>query len=253
MEENPENIKIINIDSYILNAKKKNVKKNTKIPNTPPCKNSATNSPDNSLLDPQSQSSTKVFHFGTTEDTGAKKAPGPDRRSENRVIVSSNKWIFNNSDFLFENQYENIVNIYNFYLSQKEKSSSIDIFFSNNSNKIEKLKIYIQEINKKISSYRSQDINKGKFNPDLFVDFNHILHLLFENKLECFYCKQKVLVIYPSVREPKQWSLERIDNSYGHNKNNIEIACLTCNLKRRTMYHQKYIFTKQISNIIKKE
>ena len=50
----------------------------------------------------------------------------------------------------------------------------------------------------------------------------------------------------------KQWSLERIENQYGHNKENVEIACLSCNLGRRTMYHERYLFTKQLE-IIKKD
>jgi hypothetical protein len=57
-------------------------------------------------------------------------------------------------------------------------------------------------------------------------------------------------ILYEHVREPKQWSLERIDNDYGHNKNNVEIACLSCNLRRKTMYHERFIFTKQL-NIVK--
>jgi len=54
------------------------------------------------------------------------------------------------------------------------------------------------------------------------------------------------MVLYKSVREPKQWSVERINNDYGHNKNNVTIACLSCNLSRRTMYHERYRFTKQL-------
>ena len=54
-------------------------------------------------------------------------------------------------------------------------------------------------------------------------------------------------VLYEESRDPKQWTLERIDNSEGHNENNIEVACLTCNVRRRTMYHEKYRFTKQLT------
>ena len=49
----------------------------------------------------------------------------------------------------------------------------------------------------------------------------------------------------------KQWTLERIDNGMGHNKDNVEIACLLCNLRRRTMYHERYVFTKQMMNVVK--
>jgi hypothetical protein len=44
--------------------------------------------------------------------------------------------------------------------------------------------------------------------------------------------------------------VERIDNSIGHNRTNIVIACLDCNLHRRTMYYERYVFTKQL-NIVK--
>ena len=72
-----------------------------------------------------------------------------------------------------------------------------------------------------------------------------------ECELKCFYCKDCVALLYENVREPRQWTLERIDNSIGHNIGNIEISCLSCNLRRRTMHHERYILTKQIKNIKK--
>ena len=35
------------------------------------------------------------------------------------------------------------------------------------------------------------------------------------------------------------------------NIGNIEISCLSCNLRRRTMHHERYILTKQIQTIKK--
>jgi hypothetical protein len=69
--------------------------------------------------------------------------------------------------------------------------------------------------------------------------------------MKCYYCKESVVLLYEYVRDPKQWTLERIDNSRGHNKDNVEIACLQCNLRRRCMYHERYLFTKQM-NIVKR-
>jgi hypothetical protein len=60
-----------------------------------------------------------------------------------------------------------------------------------------------------------------------------------------------VQILYEYVRESNQWTLERLDNDFGHNKGNVEIACLNCNLRRRTMYHERYLFTKELS-IVKK-
>lgn len=107
-----------------------------------------------------------------------------------------------------------------------------------------------RQITNKIHSYRSQDIKKSLFNKDAFVNTDFVIQLLCEKQLRCFYCKEMTLVLYDEVRAGKQWTLDRIDNSQGHNKDNVEIACLTCNLRRRTMYHERYVFTKQL-NIVK--
>jgi len=108
-----------------------------------------------------------------------------------------------------------------------------------------------RQIQNKVSSYKMQDIQKHKYDDDKFVDLNFVIQLLHEKSLKCFYCRESVYLFYNFVRENKQWTLERIDNGMGHNKDNVEIACLLCNLRRRTMYHERYVFTKQMMNVVK--
>ena len=55
---------------------------------------------------------------------------------------------------------------------------------------------------------------------------------------------------YNNYRDKQQWTLDRIDNDLGHNNENVKIACLECNLKRRRINMEKFLFTKQL-NIIK--
>lgn len=107
-------------------------------------------------------------------------------------------------------------------------------------------KMILQQIQQKIYGYKIQDIQKHLFSEDEFVDIQTIIKKMIECNNQCFYCKTMVHVLYEYVREPKQWTVERIDNKFGHNKNNIAIACLNCNLHRRTMYHERYLFTKQL-------
>lgn len=109
----------------------------------------------------------------------------------------------------------------------------------------------LHEIHRKISGYRCQDIDKHLYSPGDFVDNAYVIDLLLRSGLQCYYCKEHMLLLYGEVRNPKQWSLERIDNSIGHNKGNVEVACLACNIKRRTMYHERFLFTKQLGNIVK--
>lgn len=111
----------------------------------------------------------------------------------------------------------------------------------------------MQEINKKIHGYKCQDLEKNLYSPEEFVDISYVIQLLVLSNLKCYYCNEDMFVLYEEVRNPKQWSLERIDNHYGHNKGNVEISCLSCNLKRKTMYHERFLFTKRLGNIVKVE
>lgn len=97
----------------------------------------------------------------------------------------------------------------------------------------------------KQQGYKAQDVEKRKYDKNKFVDLATILSKLRGAGLQCFYCKEPVKVFYEYCRDPKQWTLERIDNAEGHNKENVEIACLQCNVARRTMYYERYQITKQ--------
>jgi hypothetical protein len=104
-----------------------------------------------------------------------------------------------------------------------------------------------QQIRQKLGGYKAQDIKKDKYDESGFIKHDQVLQLMLESKNLCFYCKEKVYVLYENVREPKQWTLERIDNDHGHNIDNVVIACLGCNLRRRTMHYERYLFTKQLT------
>ncbi len=101
-------------------------------------------------------------------------------------------------------------------------------------------------IAKKLNGYKSQD---KKF--EIYSEYHCIKHVEVEQKLKdcdytCYYCKEKVLMVY-GKRDPKQWTLDRIDNTMGHNTNNVLISCLACNLKRRNRTVEKFLFTKQLT------
>jgi len=59
-----------------------------------------------------------------------------------------------------------------------------------------------------------------------------------------------MLVLYEIVREMTQWSIDRINNSEGHNQDNFVVACLNCNIKRRNTNSNKFLFTKNL-NLVK--
>ena len=110
----------------------------------------------------------------------------------------------------------------------------------------------IQEINKKISGYKQQDILKKKLDIYKFITFQSIIEKMIECELSCYYCKDKMNILYDNSRELKQWSVDRINNDFGHNNDNFYLACLDCNLQRRRKSDTKFLFTKQLC-IIKQE
>jgi hypothetical protein len=160
------------------------------------------------------------------------------KEKSKRVVTKTKNWIFTEEDLQIENQ--------QVFLKQVLYLQNQNLEKENLSKKVQFLN---QQLNQKIYGYKTQDTEKSLFMPTEFVDISFVIYRLIECPT-CYYCKDPVQLIYEFVREPKQWTLDRIDNSRGHNRDNVEIACLRCNLRRRIMHHERFIFTKQL--VIKK-
>jgi hypothetical protein len=148
-----------------------------------------------------------------------------------------------------------VINKYNLnpiFLNHDKQINLIKEIYSNHNQDENNLvkNILKQEIEKKLSSYRHQDLIKNKYNESLFLDIDTIMQKLIDTSMQCFYCNCPVVILYEIVRELTQWTIDRIDNDNGHNKDNFVIACLNCNIKRRNINSNKFLFTKQL-NLIK--
>ena len=107
-----------------------------------------------------------------------------------------------------------------------------------------------KELERKLNSYKNQDIKKDKYSND-FINYQELIEKLVISKLKCHYCRNKCLLMYENNREKSQWTLDRLNNDLGHTTLNTVICCLECNLKRGTLDDKKFKFTKQLK-IIKK-
>ena len=98
-----------------------------------------------------------------------------------------------------------------------------DIYINNKTDyqQTREFKIVKQEIEKKIQGYKQQDLIKNKYNENKFIDITSVLQKLIDNNMQCFYCNCNVVILYEIVRELTQWSVDRIDNEEGHNKDNF--------------------------------
>ena len=158
-----------------------------------------------------------------------------EKPKQKRIISQSLEWITINKD--------------------KNSPTELELLKKYNENhnvmNDDKYNLIIRQIQKKINGYKSQDILKKIYSTEEFVSLPIVIQYLCDSEMKCYYCKEDIYILYDNVREPKQWSLERIYNKFGHNVNNVVISCLSCNLKRGCIYHERFLFTKQL-NIMKK-
>jgi len=109
-----------------------------------------------------------------------------------------------------------------------------------------------REISKKITGYRSQDIQKKIIDLIKLISLDQTIELLLISKLKCFYCNDKCELLYKTIFAKKQWTLDRIDNNQGHNHDNVVICCLDCNVKRGNMDSDRFKRGKEIK-IVRKQ
>ena len=132
-------------------------------------------------------------------------------------------------------------------LTDEEQISLINKFYLQNTNIYNDL--IGKEINKKLGGYKQQDIEKKIFNKNIFVDLDFIIEQLVISKLKCYYCKNNVFIFYKNVRDKNQWTLDRINNLDEHTNDNTVICCYDCNVKRRRVNSNKFLFTKNLTII----
>lgn len=141
----------------------------------------------------------------------------------------------NDDDITHKIQLDTIRMLYLDNMTNDIKNSNLDI-----------KSLITSEINSKIQGYKGQDIKKNIHSNNTLIIYDDVLEKLIGNMLTCYYCKNKVVILYKNVREPYQWTLDRIDNSLSHTKDNTCISCLKCNLQRRVMDAEKFTFTKRL-------
>ena len=170
----------------------------------------------------------KIMFTGTTTKYQMKKIDLMSLQKEKKKKIETNTWGLNEEELSYKTQLDILKNIYS---SDKNKLNSF----------------IISHIKTKISSYKQQDMLKNMFLEPEFVTFEHVIDLLNACDLKCHYCSCETYLLYEFVREMKQWSLDRINNDIGHNKHNLVMACLECNLKRRRTNKDDFFITKNLT------
>jgi len=93
-----------------------------------------------------------------------------------------------------------------------------------------KIKGYdIKDISSSLKGYKTQDTENKKFDEQKFINQNDVKNIIFKQGGQCLYCWK--------LCEKDDWSLDRIDNAFGHNNDNCVLSCIQCNVQRSdTLY-----------------
>lgn len=90
----------------------------------------------------------------------------------------------------------------------------------------------------KIKCYKSQDKKKNRsINDEKYVTVDDVKRLLFKQENKCYVCGDVVQVKDWQSRCYCQFTLDRIDNSLPHNKDNVLICCFFCNCYSDGIFH----------------
>jgi hypothetical protein len=195
---------------------------------------------DKDILDTSLEETKKSINIvGVSNRYQIKKLTNKDDKNKIKFRKESQKWQFPQEVYERKYQFELLHKI---YIADNLHDDSCDNH---------DIKLMKRQIEKKINNYKQQDINKNMYDSNNIITLEETISKLKESHLLCYYCNKEMFILYEIVRESFQWTLDRIDNSFGHNKNNVIIACLQCNLKRRKQSKDAFLFTKQLQ-IVKK-
>jgi hypothetical protein len=71
------------------------------------------------------------------------------------------------------------------------------------------------------------DVSKNKYDEFNFIDYDHVYELIIKSNFKCVYCFCDLIY---NKHAPNMITIERIDVSKGHIKENCCISCLDCNI-----------------------
>jgi len=106
----------------------------------------------------------------------------------------------------------------------------------------------MKRLKNKLRDYYNQDKIKGRLHYVHFhgieryleqnISLSELLNMIKEDGLNCYLCDLQVKII-ANRYSGKQLTLDRLDNSKCHSKDNVRICCLTCNTLRSNNYTSK--------------
>ena len=138
----------------------------------------------NNIVNSDDSEKKQINITGQTNRYQIKKLTQEKKKDKKRVEIEKLK--LTEEQFTFEKQIEIINNINNNInnILNKEEENKNDS------------KILIKQIEKKITSYKQQDIDKKILNNEKIINLKCIIDKLIETEIKCYYCKEKMFILY---------------------------------------------------------
>ena len=137
------------------------------------------------------------------------------------------------------------------YYTYEEQIRIINMLYLEENTKSEPGLLTKREISNKLTGYKNQDKQNNILDLNYIISLGDVIEKLMACKLKCFYCRENCELLYKNTFSKKQWTLDRIDNNYGHNHDNVVICCLECNVKRGDMDSERFKRGKEIKIVRK--
>jgi hypothetical protein len=96
------------------------------------------------------------------------------------------------------------------------------------------------QVRAKIAAYALQDRRRGRAPATPPLAAEAVLDLLTAVDFCCTYCHEPMPRVWRSPRDPRQWTLDRMDNARAHSLDNVVPSCMACNLRRRARDHAAF-------------
>eukprot|EP00960_Hanusia_phi_P059719 764268-Hanusia_phi.AAC.1 len=90
----------------------------------------------------------------------------------------------------------------------------------------------LKNIERKIQHYEFSDRCKN-FETDNYIDVKYVAHMISAQDKTCCICGCDLLLTHYKRRDPRQFSVDRLDSNLGHVKGNVQITCLRCNCSKK--------------------
>ena len=101
-----------------------------------------------------------------------------------------------------------------------------------------------------ITSNKKNDKSKNIYDEEHHIDMDYLNRLHEVQDGLCIYCKCLMELDFNNeTRNPKQISIQRINNNIGHIKINCVFSCLSCNCKRQENNHDETHYVEILSKM----